>query len=191
MLYKYDKVNLQYRKVSIKQYIYWIVGSIFIFSTLGIATGFNIKYTVIPKEIQPIFIERDSSEKFLTDLSYSQIIAIESGDKECSISSEGALGTMQIMPVSLEEWNKYHPKEQYTLEDLYIRKINIKIGKWMLSKQIPMYLKQYNIPNSLNYKLIIYNWGVGNFLIWYKNGHNYNQLPEETKAYLLKYWQKY
>lgn len=190
-LYKYDKTNLQFIKIPLKGYIYTILIIALLFSSLGFGTGVSVKYEQIPKQIQPIFLNDDSSYLFLTDLDYNQIKLIESGNNEKAISTENAIGSMQITQISLDEWNKFHPNEQYTFDDLFIRKINIKIGKWMLSKQIPMYLKQNNIPNSLNYKLIIYNWGIGNFINWYKNGANYSKLPEETKSYLLKYWQKY
>lgn len=189
MKLNYDNNTLTFTplKTSYKQ---GIIGFTIGVILIGILS-FNLNYTTIPV-VNPIFVKKDSVESlFLTDLDYYQIRAIESNNNDKAISTENAIGSMQITEICLQEWNKYHINEQYTLEDLYIRKINIKVGRWMLSQKIPMYLKQYNIPNSLNYKLIIYNAGIGNFLEWHKNGGNYNKLPEETRSYLLKYWQKY
>jgi len=187
MLYKYNKTTLIYEPVRIKTYILSIFIIFCIGSGIGFKSGVDIDYKSIPLTT---LVHKDSANLFLHELSYENIIEIESKGKDNVVSCEGAIGSMQIMAVALEEYNKHHIIK-YTQEDLYIRKINLKIGKWLLSEQIPYYLKNYNIPNTLTYKLIIYNWGIGNFLNWYKSGRDYNKLPIETKNYVFKYWEKY
>jgi hypothetical protein len=107
-----------------------------------------------------------------------------------AISNKKAIGIMQITQIALDEWNKFHPEEQYVFEELFNKEINEKIGRWLLDKQIPMYLKKYKIPQKTSYKLIIYNAGIGNFLRYYKT-KDINKIPEETRDYLVKYWIEY
>ena len=158
---------------------------------LGLTAGMNVNYTSIPTPLKPFIITRDSASKFLTDLDYNQVRIIESGNKDKVVSIMNAVGCMQVTQAGLNEWNIIHPSNRYSLEDLYLRHVNVMIGEWLLRKRIPEYLVMAKIPNSLNYKLIIYNWGWGNFQTWYGNGANYSELPEETRNYILRYWSKY
>jgi hypothetical protein len=187
-LYLYDKNCLCFKELSIKYYL-GIILAIFMSCIVGFLVSLSISQK---KALKPII--QDFSiygELSLSDLDIKQIALIESGNCDSVCSVDGAIGNMQVTNAGLQEWNNNHKNEQYTLEDLYIRRINLKIGKWLLNKKIPEYLKQHKIPNSLNYRLIIYNSGIGNFLIWYKKGANYNELNKESQSYLLKYWSKY
>ena len=124
------------------------------------------------------------------EMDYLQVAQIESAQRDSVVSTEGAIGRMQIMPIVLKDWNRTH-LTQYKKSDLFNSEINVRIGKWLLSEQIPYYFKKNNIPEKMNHRLIAYNWGIGNFLTWYKKGQNYEKLPDETKQYLIKYWNKY
>jgi hypothetical protein len=186
-LFILNRETLQYEKLNYKTYIYSIFIILFIGSGVGFKKGIDVNYKSIP---MTTLVHKDSANLFLHELDYEQIIEIESKSKDNAISCEGAIGSMQIMPIALEEYNKHHVIK-YTQEDLYIRKINLKIGKWLISERIPYYLNHYKIPNTLTYKLMIYNMGIGNFLIWYNSGRDWNKLNTETKNYILKYWQKY
>ena len=192
MLYSYNKQQLQYKKIQIKHYIYSILIIGAIFSGFGFIFSTKTQYKYIKLASKPVLINKDSLEGylFLTDLNYEDIVQLESGGNNLAVSEKLAIGSMQITNVALQDYNKFH-KTEYTQEHLYISKINKKIGVWMLSQRIPYYLKEYNIPNTLTYKLIIYNWGIGNFVNWYKSGRNYDNLPTETKNYVFKYWEKY
>ena len=181
------EIHIPYWKLFLKP----ITICFLVFLILGFSTGVNLKYTSIPASLKPFVITRDSASKFLTDLDYDQIRMIESGNNDKLVSVMNAVGCMQVTSAGLNEWNQKHPNDKYSYEDLFIRKYNVKIGEWLLAKQIPQYLKQAKIPNSLNYKLIAYNWGWTNFVIWYKKGANYSDLPEETRNYILRYWSKY
>ena len=191
MFYKYDASSLSFNKIPLRKFFYFGIFVILISGLLGFVGGLNLNEKKLPPIINHLHFERVTAELSLTDLDIEQIRLIESHKNEKAVSGEGAIGDMQIMPVALDEWNRFHPDEQYKPEDLLVRNINLKIGKWLLSKQIPRYLKEDTIPDKLSHKLIIYNWGIGNFLKWYKDGANYSRLPEETRNYLLKYWEKY
>lgn len=123
-------------------------------------------------------------------IDYNQVGLIESGGKEKIISKENAIGIMQITLPTLKEYNTIN-HTRYTTRDLFDSIINKKIGIWLLDIRIPKYFIIAKIPNKLNYRLIAYNFGIGNTIKWYRKGHIYNNLPEETKNYLIKYWDKY
>ncbi len=190
-LYKYNEARIAFEQIPFRKLLYSLVFIVLVFSTLGFIGGFNLNTIKPANIINHLHFEKVTSELTLTDLDYKQVRLIESSGDSTAVSGEGAIGDMQIMPVTLEEWNRFHPGQLYKPQDLLSREVNLKIGKWMLAKQIPMYLKMDTIPDKLNYKLVIYNWGIGNFLKWYKDGANYSKLPEETRNYLLKYWGKY
>lgn len=136
-----------------------------------------------------------NAEREFGNLEYAvdvmQIRFIESGNKNDKVSVAGAVGNMQIMPIALEDWNKMHPKEQYTENDLYNEFINVKIGTWLLEERIPQVLKLNNVPITINNILISYNWGCGNTVNWYKNDRKVKNLPKETQQYIIKYWAKF
>ena len=122
-------------------------------------------------------------------IDYIQVKIIE-GDKSNSVSLAGAVGNMQIMPVSLDDWNTQHPNQQYTMDDMTNEAKNIKVGKWMLEKRIPEILNSKKVPLTINHILIAYNWGCGNLVSWYKSGAVVARLPIETQQYICKYWAK-
>ena len=120
---------------------------------------------------------------------YMQVKIIE-GNKSDAVSVAGATGNMQIMPVSLDDWNIKHPDQQYTMEDMKNEKKNVRVGMWMLQKRIPEILKSKDVPLTINNVLIAYNWGCGNLVNWYKSGAIVARLPSETQQYICKYWAK-
>ena len=120
---------------------------------------------------------------------FIQIKIIE-GNNSNSVSVKGATGNMQIMPVTLEDWNKHHPNEQYTMDDMKDERKNVRVGKWMLENRIPQILNLSKIPLTVNHILIAYNWGCGNIIRWYKSGAVVARLPVETQQYICKYWAK-
>ena len=123
-----------------------------------ILLGFLLSTSIsVPSAIkQYIFITKEVEKpEEKSKIDFNQVIYIESGGKYNSISTEGAIGHMQIMPITLKEWNKTHPLEVYKNKDLFDTVINQKIGKWLLTEQIPLYLKTVNVPISVNHKLIV------------------------------------
>ena len=70
----------------------------------------------------------------------------------------------------------------YELADLYNPKINVEIGTWYINKRIPQMIKAYGLEDTIEYRLIAYNWGIGNLL-----KHLKKPLPKETRDYIRKY----
>ena len=134
-------------------------------------------------------VVEDINEPVRYAVDYMQVKIIE-GNKSDAVSVAGATGNMQIMPVSLDDWNNKHSDQQYTMEDMKNEKKNVRVGMWMLQKRIPEILKSKNVPLTINNVLIAYNWGCGNLVNWYKSGAVVSRLPNETQQYICNYWAK-
>jgi soluble lytic murein transglycosylase-like protein len=95
---------------------------------------------------------------------------------------------MQISEIVLKEYNQaMFLCDVYKPDDLYDPALNMSVGTWYITEQIPRYLKNYNIPDTADNRLIAYNWGIGNLKKWWFSGADYKKLPKETRNYLLKY----
>jgi len=118
----------------------------------------------------------------MSDINMKIIESIESGGNPNAINKKsGAMGLFQIMPNgALAEWNNFNPKEQYSDRDLFNPEVSTKIASWYMNKRIPSMLKTYKIPDTIDNRLIAYNFGIGNL----KSG---KPLPSETINYLKKY----
>lgn len=126
------------------------------------------------------------------------IIQIESGGNPNAVSEDGCIGILQISPAVLEEFNDIKPDFWWTKcinskcyefieKDLYNPFINRHIGIWYLERIWSHYLPHYKIPQTIENLLIGYNFGVGNLNKWYKQGAKWNELPKETRNYILRY----
>lgn len=142
-----------------------------------------------PEIQQQILVGESNRQKMKIDI--EQVCFIESNNKSNVISQDGACGLMQITPIALKEWNIHNKDKPYTYKQLKVDSINVKIGTWFLNERIPDILVKNNIPLTINHRLMSYNWGPYSVIKWYKKGANYNNIPEETKCYLTKYWSKY
>lgn len=116
-------------------------------------------------------------------LEIQKLIQIESSGNPKAKSRVNARGLMQIMNPVLIEYNERH-RTQYTRNDLYCPKINIKIGGWYWNTRIPQMLKYFKLPTTTKNKIICYNFGIGNCLKYVKGKIN---LPLETKNYFKKF----
>ncbi len=103
---------------------------------------------------------------------------IESGGNPEAVSSTGARGLYQIMPITLKAYNQRH-KAEYSENDLFNPSINEKIARWYLEIRIPELLRYYNLEVDLVNVLWSYNAGIGRV----RNGI----MPEETERYIKKY----
>jgi len=115
---------------------------------------------------------------------------IESSNNPRAVSYKGAKygrGLYQVSEKVLKEWNDFHPHEKYTPEDLFDPEINRKIATWYLYVRIPYMLRRYKVPDTVEHRLIAYNWGIGHLVDWYRAGADYNKLPKETRDFLKKY----
>lgn len=114
------------------------------------------------------------------DVDIDTIIQIESsGNPNAYNKGSQARGLMQITPICLKEYNSFN-RASFNLSDLFVPEINIKIGTWYINKRIPQMLRYYKIEDTINNRLIAYNFGIGNL----KNGV---PLPKETRDYIKKY----
>lgn len=138
------------------------------------------------ENIEMILTNVENHEETLID--YNAIEEIESsGNPKAHNRKSGARGLRQITPVVLEEWNAFHPKEQYNLDGLFNEEINRKIGNWYLDKKIPRYLKDFGLKDSIENRLAAYNWGIGNLRKISDARENFDKLPKETRDYITKY----
>ena len=104
-----------------------------------------------------------------------------SGDPRAYNSTSHARGLYQITPIVLEEWNNYHPKTRYALDQLFISSINSEIAHWYMNYRIPQMLHYYKVEDTVTNRLIAYNAGIS-----YVVG-NGKVLPSETVQYIAKY----
>jgi soluble lytic murein transglycosylase-like protein len=114
------------------------------------------------------------------DVDMDIIKQIESAGDPYALSSSGAIGLYQLMPITLQEWNQYHKSEQYKLNDLWNPAINEKIATWYMNVRIPQMLRHYKKPVTLQNCLIAYNAGISYVA---KN----LSVPKETRDYIVKY----
>ena len=126
-----------------------------------------------------------------SDLSYSlevnmdKIAMIESSNNPMAYNEKsGAVGLYQITLPALKDYNLAHIRGGYSLEDMYNQDKAYIVANWYLNNKIPRYLNNLNIEDTIENRLISYNWGIGN-LNKYKKG--LLQLPKETKDYIIKY----
>ncbi len=97
-----------------------------------------------------------------------------------------ARGMYQITPIALLDYNQ-QTRSKIPLNSLYNSQIAFKIANWYLNQRIPQLLQSGDFPIKIEYILICYNFGYGNFKKWYRKGADFNDLPNETKQYILKY----
>ena len=90
----------------------------------------------------------------------------------------------QITLICLRDYNLAHIRGGYNHSEMYDPVKAHKVAEWYLNKRIPRYLKYYGIEDTLENRLISYNFGVGN-LRKYRDGAI--ELPKETSDYLIKY----
>lgn len=172
-------------KIEMKPII--IASTIFIFLYMVLNSSFAYAPKIFTKGF---YYSKDKTEQPTTyAIDYIQVKIIE-GNKSNSVSVAGAVGNMQIMPVSLDDWNEQNSNQQYSMSDMTNEAKNIKVGKWMLEKRIPEILNSKKVPLTINHILIAYNWGCGNLVNWYNSGAIVARLPNETQQYICKYWAK-
>lgn len=101
-------------------------------------------------------------------------------DKVSKRPGDQSHGCHQITPITLKEWNNFHPQDQHTFDDLLNDEVSYKIADWYLRERIPAMIRYYKKPVTLENILISYNAGIN----YVKTG---KPIPEITKRYLKKY----
>ena len=120
------------------------------------------------------------------EIDIQAIISIESsGNPHAYNAKSGAIGLMQITEICLDEFNAFAFADNiYGLGDLYNPPVNIMIGTWYINERIPQMLKHYRIEDTVENRLISYNFGIGNLRKYLKGEV---KLPKETRNYIKKY----
>lgn len=117
------------------------------------------------------------------------IIQIESSGNPNAVSQDGCIGLMQV---SLSAYDEFYQKAcrelgrkmAYDPRELFDPEFNQVVGTWYVNVRIPEMLQAYKIPDTINNRLIAYNWGIGN-LRKYLQGKK--TMPKETRNYIAKY----
>src|SRR3990167_307496 len=85
------------------------------------------------------------AEEIRWDDLVSAVIQVESGGNSNAVSSQGAIGLMQITPIVLKEYMRYYKKDEFIQafrEDSLLRpQVNKDIGTWYLHRLHNHYLK--------------------------------------------------
>jgi hypothetical protein len=116
------------------------------------------------------------------DMDMKRIERIESsGDPLAWNQKDDSRGLYQITPICLQEWNNYHPRQIYSVEDLWDVGVNFEIADWYINKRIPKMLDYYGIKDTVENRIIAYNAGI-RYLIDNK------PLPKITRDYIQKYY---
>lgn len=116
------------------------------------------------------------------EIDMAKISLIESsGNPLAHRKSDDSRGLFQITPICLKEYNNFHPKAGYSMEDLWNTSISKKIADWYMNVRIPQLLRHYGHPDTVPNRIIAYNAGIK------RVG---NKLPKTTIAYLKKYASK-
>jgi soluble lytic murein transglycosylase-like protein len=124
-----------------------------------------------------------------TKIDINKIIKIESSYNPNAVNKRtGARGLCQIMKNTWYECTK-KLKVNWSFNESFNPVKNVKIGNYYINIRIPEMLKYYNIPDTVNNRLVCYNYGIGNLNKLYKKyKNNYiKYLPKETKNYIKKY----
>lgn len=72
----------------------------------------------------------------------------------------GAIGLGQIRKPALDDWNQYHPNQQYTQQDLYHQEPNYNVANWYVNQRIPQQLKAYGVPDTEINRVAAYHSGA-------------------------------
>lgn len=120
-------------------------------------------------------------------LDLSIIATIESsGHPDAYNRHSGAVGMYQITPICLKDYVQAN-KTHYNIEDMYNPNISYAVANWYLNIRIPSLLRYYGIEDTIDNRLIAYNWGIGHLFSYiHRKGHG-GRIPKQTRDYINKY----
>lgn len=157
----------------------WLIASIFLIMLVG-------------------FINVKRCEAGEVEIDMDRIMLIESSGNPNAVNKRtGAIGLYQITPIVLEDWNMkpsgncdlnrndfFWNCKIYALH-LYDPFINIEIAYWYMEYRIPQMLKNYDLEDTVEARLISWHDGIGNYKK-YVNGKR--KLGKEMRGFLKKYY---
>lgn len=108
------------------------------------------------------------------------IAQIESSGNPGAIGDHGqALGLYQLHYGVIKDYNKHHDTH-YSHRMALNRHYADLVADWYLNQEIPRLIRHYRLNDSLENRIIAYNFGIGNLV-------KGKPLPAVTKAYIAKY----
>ncbi len=125
-----------------------------------------------------------------TKIDMKRIATIESSNNPKAINKKtGARGLCQLMKPTWEEITR-KMGVNYSWDDALDSAKNLEVATYYFNVEIPRLLKYYKIEDNVINRLVAYNWGIGNLKkIYEKNNKKiYQKLPQETKNYIIKYF---
>ena len=124
---------------------------------------------------------RGCDNAYALEIDLANISMIESsGNVLAHNKKDDSRGLYQITPICLKEYNNFHPKAGYSMDDLWNASISTKIADWYLNVRIPQMFKHYGILDTVPNRIVAWNAGIS-YLV------NKKSLPKTTKEYLRKY----
>jgi len=112
------------------------------------------------------------------EIDMSIIAQIESSNNPNAYNEVSkATGMYQITPVCLLDFNNYH-KRKYSISEMFVPKKGYSVASWYMNTRIPQLLKHYGYEDTIDNRLIAYNWGISN---------TGKPLCKETRNYIRKY----
>jgi len=131
-------------------------------------------------------IEKYSIQYKVDPLLTVAVIKVESNFNPNAKSKKGAIGLMQIMPLTAKELSeKYLNLKDFSEEKLYNPEYNIMLGVFYIKILSDMF------NNNINLVLASYNAGLGNVQKWHQENpiieyDSYEMPFKETKNYVSK-----
>lgn len=152
---------------------------VFLMMSVAIVFLYPIKYKNIINENAKIYNLKPEL--------IASVINVESGFKKDEVSHVGAMGLMQLMPLTAIEISTKLNDENFKVSDMFVPEKNIKYGCYYLRYLINKF--DGNVTNAL----ASYNAGFSNVNAWLletkysKDGVNLTKIPfKETKNYIRK-----
>jgi hypothetical protein len=146
--------------------------------------GFMVSYVVVVLFwfiMLFIFCNTSRAENMAGMIDLEKISMIESsGNPMAHNKRDDSRGLYQITKIALQDFNNFHPRGQYTMDDLWNPAINERIARWMFETRIPQMLRHFKKPVTIENLIISFNAGIGYV------AHD-KPIPSITRLYLKKY----
>lgn len=132
------------------------------------------------------------------------IAQIESSNNPKAVSKDGSVGLYQITPICLKHFNQanqgkdkgfyrfggldengnsnMHYDGDFTMDDMKFPAYSEQVANWYMNW---LFDRCWSVKDTI----IAWNWGIGNWRKWNRNGSKFSKLPKTTQNYLKKYEQ--
>ena len=117
-------------------------------------------------------IEEISTQYGVDKFLVKAVMRQESGFDATAYSRKGAIGLMQVMPASGEQWARAVGRKNFARDTLWNERANIEAGTWLLTQALERWQAH---DDPVPFALAEYNAGAGKVLKWLPKG-------EETTA---------